>query len=116
MTNSSGSIAVISSSQFKWTAQVQYKESVFTRDEAIRYASEHDCNLIVKYEKRSGPLFDVLQDPDIVCTYESSQQTVETVHVELPNSGGWSKQLFRGVFGLAKRLGSKPSNQGAKAL
>jgi hypothetical protein len=107
MANANSSIAVIPSSNFKWTAQIQYKESLFTRDEAIRYASQYGCNLIVKYEKRTGPLFDVLQDPNLACASEDSGETVETVSVLAePESTGWSRLMLRGVFGLAKRLGA----------
>jgi hypothetical protein len=110
MANAYSRIAVIPSTRFKWTAQIQYKESLFTRDEAIRYASEHGCNLIVQYEKRSGPLFDALQDPNLVSTFEDCTEPVETVPVVAePESHGWSKLMVRGVFGLARRLGAAAS-------
>jgi len=105
MANAKGLIAIIPWSSFKWTAQIQYKQSLYTQDEAIRYASRHGYNSVVKYEKRSGPLFDVLQDPDTVFTSEEGYETVE-VRAELaePESTGFSKSMFRGVFGLARRL------------
>jgi hypothetical protein len=107
MVNATCSIAVVPCTHFKWTAQIQYKESLSTREEAIRYASRTGCNLIVIYEKRTGPKFDVLQDPNMGsegCINDESSETV-TVAIE-PESTGWSKLLFRSVFGLAKRLGS----------
>jgi hypothetical protein len=110
MVNASSTIAVISSSNFKWTAQVQYKESLENRDEAIRYASQHGCNLIVQYEKRTGPKWDVLQDPNLVCTSGVTYETIETVPVMIePERTGWSELMLRGVFGFAKRFGAAAS-------
>jgi hypothetical protein len=104
-------IAIIPSSQFKWTFQVQYKESLSTRDEAIHYASRNNCNLIVQYSKRSGPQFDVLHDPELVCTSGVRCEPVETVQVVAqPESVGWSKLLFRGAFRLAKRMATGVKN------
>lgn len=98
-------IAIIPSTQFKWTAQIQYFESLPTRDEAILYASQHSCNLIVEYERRSGPKFDALQDPNLVCTSDVSGELVERVPVLIePASSARSKRMLRGVFGLANRL------------
>lgn len=111
MTKTYTSITVIPSSNFKWTAQIQYKESLFTRDEAILYASRNSCNLVVKYERRSGPLFDALQDPNMVYASADNCETVETVPVVAePESVGWSRSMFRGVFGLARRLGAAASS------
>lgn len=105
MSEVNSTIAIIPSSQFKWTFQVQYIESLFTRDEAILYASRNNCNLIVQYSKRSGPQFDVLQDPELVCTSGVSVERVETVPVIAePESRAWSKLLLRRTFRLAKRL------------
>ncbi|MEJ2009380.1 MAG: hypothetical protein P8Z30_14700 [Acidobacteriota bacterium] len=105
MENAYSLIAVIPCSRFKWTAEIQYMKSLATRDEAIRYASRSGCNLVVKYEKRSGPLFDVLQDPNVVFTSEDSCETVEVVPVLAESeSVGWTRFIFRGVFRLAKRI------------
>lgn len=110
MTNSNGSIAIVPVSQFKWTAQIQYKESLFTRDEAIRYASEHDCNLIVQYEKRSGPLFDALHDPNLDFTFAESSEAVETVPVLETRSINRGKRMIRGVFGFARLFSAAPGS------
>ena len=105
MSEVNSTIAIIPSSQFKWTFQVQYKESLPTRDDAIRYASQNGCNLVVQYSKRPGPQFDVLHDPDLVCTSGIKVETVQKVEVVMePESVGWSKLLFRGVFRLARRM------------
>jgi len=103
MENQSNSIAIVSSTQFKWTAQIQYMESLANEEEAVRYASEHHCNLIVKYSKRSGPPFDVMNDPNMNCATEASNEVVETVPiVSEPESISWSKIVLRKVFGLCK--------------
>ncbi len=107
MANANNTITVIPSSSFKWTAQIQYKESLYTRDEAIQYASEHDCNLVVKYERRSGPLFDALQDPNLGSTPRVASEIVEVVTATAgPESASRSKSMLRGVFGFARRLGT----------
>ena len=111
MVNATCSIAVVPCTHFKWTAQIQYKESLSTREEAIRYASRTGCNLIVIYEKRTGPKFDVLQDPNLDSEAESNDESSETVTVAAePDSSGWGKLMFRSVFGFAKRLGSTTSH------
>lgn len=103
-------IAVLPSTNFKWTAQVQYIETLPTRDDAVLYASEHDCNLIVVYERRTGPKFDVLQDPEKICTSLPQCEMVDIVPVDTePESAGWSKigrgsrssfsKLFRAIMG-----------------
>jgi len=109
MVKSNGLIAVLPYSRFKWTAEIQYKESLFTQEEAIRFASQHGCNVIVKYEKRSGPLFDVLQDPNLVCTSEDGYETVEAIPVAELESTGPSKRALRGVAGLIKWFGAAAS-------
>lgn len=111
MVNANATIAIIPSSQFKWTFQIQYKESLPSRDEAIRYASRYGCNLIVEYSKRSGPLFDVLQDPEMVCTSEANPEFLEEVDVEIePESAGWTRLMFRNLFRLVKRTGTAANN------
>ena len=115
MAEVNSTISIIQSSQFKWTFQVQYKESLNTRDEAILYASRHACNLIVQYSKRSGPQFDVLQDPELVCTTGTNCAKVETVPVIIePESVGWSRLMLRRMFSLAKRVGSVAGSQQGK--
>jgi hypothetical protein len=110
MVDANSTIALVPSAEFKWTAEIQYKESLASRDEAIRYASLHGCNLIVKYDRRSGPLFDVMHDPALRCTSEANCRSAETVSVVIePKSAGWSKLMARGVFGLARRLGAAAS-------
>ena len=105
MSEGNSTIAIIPSSQFKWTFQVQYKESLPTRDDAIQYASRNGCNLVVQYSKRTGPQFDVLHDPELICTSGVKVETVEQVEVvPEPESVGWSKLLFRGVSRLARRM------------
>ncbi|TAM82627.1 MAG: hypothetical protein EPN47_08195 [Acidobacteria bacterium] len=111
MTNATSTIALIPSTEFKWTAQIQYKESLPSRDAAIRYAGLHGCNLIVKYDRRSGPLFDVMHDPNLAYESGTAVNPVETVRVEIePERLGWRKSMARGVFGLfARRLASAAS-------
>lgn len=117
MTKSNNLIAVIPWSRFKWTNEVQYKQSLFTQDEAVRYASQHGCNVIVKYEKRSGPLFDVFLDPEMAGMPEEGCETVEAVSLEELGSARRSRSMFRGLFGLMKRLLSSPNtSQHEKAL
>ena len=104
MVNATNTIALVPSTEFKWTAQIQYKESLASREEAIRYAGLHGCNLIVKYDRRSGPLFDVMHDPNVASVSEAYAETTETVSVVIePERKGWSNMMARGVFGFARR-------------
>jgi hypothetical protein len=104
MVNANNTIALVPSTEFKWTAQIQYIESLESRDEAIRYAGLHGCNLIVKYERRSGPLFDVLKDPNLACMSEDGSNSFETVTVAIePEPASRGKRMARGVFGLFAR-------------
>jgi hypothetical protein len=104
MANANKTIAIVPSNEFKWTAQIQYQESLPTREEAIRYAGLHGFNLIVKYERRSGPLFDVMNDPNLACVSESGSASLETVSVEIePESPSRGKKMARGIFGLFAR-------------
>lgn len=117
MGNSNRLIAVISSSHFKWEPEIQYMESFPTRDEAILYASERGCNLIVKYERRSGPPFDVLQDPHMVSTAGGDCETVDAVRVS-PKAGPArrGKSFLLGLFGLAKRAGAENASHHGNAM
>jgi hypothetical protein len=112
MVNANSTIALVPSTEFKWTAQIQYIESLPNRDEAIRYAGLHGCNLIVKYERRSGPLFDVMRDPNLTCQSEVNPVSIETVSLAIePEPSGWRKTMARGVFGLfSRRLASAASS------
>jgi hypothetical protein len=111
MVNANNTIALVPSTEFKWTAQIQYKESLPSREDAIRYAGLHGCNLIVKYDRRTGPLFDVMNDPNLASVSEMYAETTETVSVVIePERSGWSRMMARGVFGLfARRLASAAS-------
>jgi hypothetical protein len=105
MVNTNSTIALVTSNEFKWTAEIQYKESLPNRDEAIRYASRHGFNLIVKYDKRSGPLFDVMFDPQQHSTAEANAKKAETVSVTMePEHHGWRMSKLRNMFGLARRV------------
>lgn len=107
MVDANNTIALVSSTHFKWTAQVQYMETLPTRIEAIRYANQRGANLIVMYEKRTGPKFDVLQDPNLPHASEAEMEKMHFVRVVYePESVGWTKLMFRGMFRLAKRVGT----------
>jgi hypothetical protein len=77
--------------------------TVSNRNEAIRYASEHGCNLIVKYEKRSGPQFDVMLDPEPSWTSDAESSQFETVSAAGKDK---KKRGILGIFGLARRNSS----------
>ncbi len=105
MGKSNNTLALVTSSEFKWTAEIQYMETLTNRDEAIRYAGRHGCNLIVKYEKRNGPQFDVMIDPESRWTSEAgSGQSAKGPAVEKAKSGGQRKRGLMGMFGFAKRM------------
>src|SRR5215472_7929447 len=101
MTNT---IALVPIAEFKWTAQIQYMESLESRDEAIRYAGLRGCNLIVKYDRRSGPLFDVMNDPNLGKDSGTAGVSIETVTVEVqPERTRWTHKVARGIFGRFAR-------------
>jgi hypothetical protein len=106
MGNASNTITILQSSCFKWPFQVQYIESLETRDEAIRYAGRHGCNLIVQYSRRPGPQFDVLQDPEQVCTSITDGEVVELSSEELmmAQSNGRSRTALSGIADLIRRF------------
>lgn len=104
MGSANNTLALLTSSEFKWTAQIQYMVSLGNRDEAIRYASQHGCNLIVKYEKRSGPQFDVMLDPDSSWTARTDCEVIDATPAL--KSGGWKKRSLLGMFGLSRRVPS----------
>lgn len=109
MGNTTNSLALVTSSEFNWTAEIQYKESLENRDEAILYASQHGCNLIVQYEKRSGPRFDVMLDP---ASRWTSRTDCEVVEAAPPSTGTkrWRKRRLLNMFGLARRIDSAAAN------
>ncbi|HET7102131.1 MAG TPA: hypothetical protein VFJ52_13340 [Terriglobia bacterium] len=110
MGKSNTTLALVSSSEFKWTAEIQYMESLANRDDAIKYASRHGCNLIVKYEKRNGPQFDVMLDPESRWTSEAGTGQSGTVTaVEKAKSGGRRKRGFLGMFGFTRRIDGAPA-------
>lgn len=111
MATLSSTISLVPVTEFKWTAQIQYMESLESRDEAIRYAGQHGCNLIVKYDRRSGPQFDVMKDPNLGSESGTASKSVETVTVQIESEPtGRTTKMARGLFGLfARRLTSAPS-------
>ena len=103
-TTTSSTISLIPSTEFKWTAQIQYMESLESRDEAIRYAGQRGCNLIVKYDRRSGPLFDVMIDPNLGAEFGTTGNSLETVTVQIESQPAKkSANVARGLFGLFTR-------------
>lgn len=111
METTSNTISLIQSTEFKWTAQIQYMESLESRDEAIRYAGQRGCNLIVKYDRRSGPLFDVMIDPNLGAEFGTTGNSLETVTVEIePEPVSKTTKVARGIFGLfGRRLATSAS-------
>jgi hypothetical protein len=104
MMNANNTITLVPVAEFKWTAEIQYKESLPSRDAAIRYAGLHGWNLIVMYDRRTGPLFDVMHDPHLASESEAYSETTETVSVVFdPERAGLGKRMARGVFGLFSR-------------
>jgi hypothetical protein len=121
MGNTSNTITILQSSRFKWPFQVQYIESLETRDEAIRYAGRHGCNLIVQYSRRTGPQFDVLQDPQQVCTSITDGEVIELSSEELMSaqSNGRSRTALSGIADLIRRFSTgtrRPSSNGEGSL
>lgn len=106
MASSNNLIAVIPWKRFKWTAEAQWRQSLYTEEEAIRYASQHGCNVVVKFEKRPGPLFDVFQDPDVDCTSDQGYQIVEAVAASDERKSARRRgSIFGSLAGLFKRPG-----------
>lgn len=106
MGNSTSTVKILQSQHFKWPFQVQYIESLETRDEAIQYAGRHACNLIVQYSRRTGPQFDVLQDPEQVCTSIAECEVIEIDSTELMQAQptGRSRSALSGIASLIKRF------------
>ena len=104
MMNTNNTITLLRVTEFKWTAEIQYKESLQNRDAAIRYAGMHGWNLIVMYDRRTGPLFDVMHDPNLASKSEEYAERSETISVVFdPERAGLGKRMARGVFGLISR-------------
>ena len=121
MGNSNSTIKLLQSNYFKWPFQVQYIESLETRDEAIQYAGRHGCNLIVQYSRRPGPQFDVLQDPEQVCTSIAECEVIEIDSAELmqAHSAGRSRSALSGLAYLIKRFSGnarQPQANGESSL
>jgi hypothetical protein len=104
MMNENNTITLVPSAEFEWTAEIQYKESLPSREAAIRYAGLHGWNLIVMYDRRTGPLFDVMHDPNLASESEAYAETTETVSAVFDaERAGLGKRMARGVFGLFSR-------------
>lgn len=121
MGNSNSTIKILQSNHFKWPFQVQYIESLETRDEAIQYAGRHGCNLIVQYSRRTGPMFDVLQDPEQVCTSIAEAEVIEISADELmqAQSTGRSRSALASVADLIKRFSAatrRPPSKGDTSI
>ena len=113
MGNSNGTIKLLQSHQFKWPFQVQYIESLETRDEAIQYAGRHGCNLIVQYSRRPGPQFDVLQDPEQVCTSIAECEVIEIQADDMmqAQSSKRSRSALTGLTSLIMRFSGMAKQQ-----
>jgi hypothetical protein len=113
MVNTTGKIAVISSSDFDWTAEIQYKESLETLDDAVRYASRLGANMIVKYNLATGVHFDVMHDPNLHSASDLAGDAVDSVQmvpvIVEPERHGWIRLLFRSSFNLVRRIGAAAS-------
>ncbi|HET7216103.1 MAG TPA: hypothetical protein VFL79_21120 [Terriglobia bacterium] len=117
MGNSNSTVKILQSQHFKWPFQVQYIESLETRDEAIQYAGRHGCNLIVQYSRRPGPQFDVLQDPEQVCTSIAQCEEIEIDSAEImrAQSARHSRSALAGVAELIKRFSGMANRQTANS-
>jgi sugar phosphate isomerase/epimerase len=113
MVNTTGKIAVISSSDFDWTAEIQYKESLETLEDAVRYASRLGANMIVKYSLATGVHFDVMHDPNLHSASDLGADAVDSVQmvpvIVEPERHGWIRLVFRSVFSLFRRIGATAS-------
>ena len=121
MGNPNRTITILQSSQFKWPFQVQYIESLETRDQAIQYAGRHGCNLIVQYSRRTGPQWDVLQDPEQVCTSRSDSEVIEIASDESMEAQytGRSRSALSGLADLIRRfsgMARQPQPNGETSL
>ncbi len=101
----SRAIAVIPSEHFRWRARVQFQDSFRTRDQALNYAFEHGYNLIVEHEEGKGRQYDVLYDPDQVCTSGMSLESVETEDfLAEPDPISWNSLMVSSILNLIKWL------------
>lgn len=98
-------IAVIPGEYFRWRARVQFAESFQTRADAVSYAFQNGCNLIVERNGDDGPLFDVLQDPDRACTSGLNLELIETTDFLIePEAEGWTSLMLSSMHDLSGRI------------
>ena len=98
-------IALIPGEYFRWRARVQFVESFQTRADAVSYAFQYGCNLIVERNDDDGPLFDVLQDPDRACTSGLNLELVETKDFLVePEAVGWASLMLSSIHDLSRRI------------
>jgi hypothetical protein len=101
MMEASRAIAVIPSEHFRWRARVQFQESFRTRDQALNYAFERGYNLIVEHEEGKGLQYDVLYDPDQLCTSGLNLESVETEDfLAEPEPIGWTILMVSSIVNL----------------
>jgi len=97
-------IAVIPGEYFRWRARVQFVESFQTRADAVSYAFQYGCNLIVERSNDEGPVFDVLQDPDRSCTSGLNLELVETKDFLVePEATSWTSLMLSSIYELSRR-------------
>lgn len=98
-------VAIIPSTCFRWRARVQFIETFKTRAAALNFAFQHDYNLVVERGEGDASLFDVLDDPDGVCTSGLDLELLKTEDVLVEaDSSGWTTLMFWTVWGFLKRL------------
>lgn len=103
MSEASRAIAVIPREHFHWRPRVQFQDSFRTRDQALNYAFEHGYNLIVEQEEGKGLQYDVLYDPDQVCTSGMNLESVETEDfLAEPDPVGWTTLMVSSIVNLIK--------------
>lgn len=107
MVDADNPIAVIPKEYFRWRARVQFKESFPTRVEAVNYAFQHGCNLIVECDESGVQQFDVMSDPDGACTSGLSLESVKTEDFLVePEPADWTRLMLLAIASLARRLGA----------
>lgn len=97
-------IAVIPGEHFRWRARVRFVESFQTRADAVSYAFQYGCNLIVERNDDEGPLFDVLNDPDRACTSGLNLELIESTDFLIePEAMGWTSLMLSSIYELSRR-------------